>query len=63
MSAPNLSAPRKVGNIVFGLLAGFATAMVFAIASVFLVAVASWLPRYTNWDPLGSTARLGGSHL
>ena len=53
MSAPNLNTPRKIGIIVLGLLAGFATAMVFAIASVFLVAVASWLLRYTNWDPTG----------
>jgi len=53
MSAPSLNAPRRVGIIVYGLLAGFAAAMVFAIASVFLVAVASWFLRYTNWDPTG----------
>ena len=53
MSALRLSVARKVGNIVYGLLAGFATAMVFTIASVFLVAVASWFLRYTNWDPTG----------
>ncbi len=41
MSAPNLSAPRKVGNIVFGLLAGFATAMVFARPA--------WLYRAFGW--------------
>ena len=53
MSAPTLNAPRKVGIIVYGLLAGFAAAMVFTIASIFLVAVASWFLRYTNWDPTG----------
>ena len=53
MSALRLSVARKVGSIVYGLLAGFATAMVFTIASVFLVALASWFLRYTNWDPSG----------
>ena len=53
MSAPSFNAPRKVGIIVYGLLAGFAAAMVFIVASVFLVAVASWFLSYTNWDPTG----------
>jgi hypothetical protein len=53
MSAPSRNAPRKIGIIVYGLLAGFAAAMVFTIASVFLVAFASWLLRYTNWDQTG----------
>jgi asparagine N-glycosylation enzyme membrane subunit Stt3 len=52
MPAPSLNAPRKVGIIVYGLLAGFAAAMVFTIVSIFL-AVASWFLRYTNWDPTG----------
>ena len=45
MSALRLSVARKVGSIVYGLLAGFATAMVFTIASVFLVAVGGWRKR------------------
>jgi hypothetical protein len=53
MSALRLSVTRKVGSTVYGLLAGFATAMVFTIASVFVIALASWFLRYANWDPSG----------
>lgn len=56
MSAPTLTAPRKVGIIVYGLLAGFAAAMAFTVASVFIVAFALWLLSYMNWEwswPLG----------
>ena len=51
MFAPSLNAPRKVGIIVYGLLAGFAAAMVFTIASVFLVAFVLWFLTYANWRP------------
>jgi membrane protein YdbS with pleckstrin-like domain len=51
MSALRLSVARKLGSIVYGLLAGFATAMVFTIASVFLIALVSWFLKYTNWGP------------
>jgi predicted Co/Zn/Cd cation transporter (cation efflux family) len=53
MSVPSLNAHRKIGIIVYGLLAGFAAAMVFTISSVFLVAFASWLLEKTNWDTTG----------
>jgi hypothetical protein len=53
MSVPSLNAHRKIGIIVYGLLAGFAAAMVFTITSVFLVALAWWFLGKTNWDTTG----------
>lgn len=42
MSERTLNTRRKLGTIVYGILAGFTAAMVVTVASVFLVALTLW---------------------